>query len=271
MNYKSLNYMTAVIVEDETAAVSSLKALLAQNSIFPIQIIAELESISESVTFFRSHPHPDIIFLDIHLADGSAFKIFEEVEIAAPVIITTAYDEYALQAFQICSIDYLMKPVTLASLEKALNKLLMFSPEERLAHIRRTNNSLQDRNIINNLLKTLAHVDNALNKEPVNQPLFVKDGSKSVRINTDDILYLEAFGDYVKVHQTSGKTLLSQVSLKRFEEILSEERFCRVHRSYIVALSHIKYIERKRIRIGEALIPISDSHLSNLMKRISNL
>lgn len=115
MNYelsKRKDCMKAVIIEDETAAVGSLKAILAQNSIIAIEVIAELESIEESVAYFREEPHPDIIFMNIHLADGSAFKIFEQVEIEAPVVFTTAYDEYALQAFQVSSIDYLLKPVT---------------------------------------------------------------------------------------------------------------------------------------------------------------
>ena len=87
--------MNAVIIEDETAAVGSLKAILSQNTMMPVEVVAELESIEESVTYFHNYPQPDIIFMDIHLADGSAFKIFEQVEIAAPVIFTTAYDEYA--------------------------------------------------------------------------------------------------------------------------------------------------------------------------------
>ena len=78
--------MKAIIIEDETTAVNSLKAVLAQNTVTQIEVIAELESIEESVDFFRTSPHPDIIFMDIHLADGSAFKIFEQVEIDAPVI-----------------------------------------------------------------------------------------------------------------------------------------------------------------------------------------
>ena len=144
--------MNAVIIEDETAAVSTLKAILAQNSIIPIEIVAELESIEESVVYFHTAPQPDIIFMDIHLADGSAFKIFEQVEIEAPVVFTTAYDEYALQAFQVSSIDYLLKPVTLTSLERALSKLRLFSPEERLAHIRQTNDVIQGRHVIKSLL-----------------------------------------------------------------------------------------------------------------------
>ena len=130
--------MKAVIIEDETTAVNSLKAILAQNTVTPIEVIAELESIEESVEFFRTSPHPDIIFMDIHLADGLAFTIFEQVEVAAPVVFTTAYDEYALQAFQVSSIDYLLKPVTLNSLEHALNKFLLFNPMERKKHILRT-------------------------------------------------------------------------------------------------------------------------------------
>ena len=84
--------------------------------------------------------------MDIHLADGLAFKIFEQVEIAAPVVFTTAYDEYALQAFQVTSIDYLLKPVTLNTLEHALNKFFLFNPAEREEHIRQTNSAIKNRN-----------------------------------------------------------------------------------------------------------------------------
>ena len=107
--------MKAIIIEDETAAVNSLKAILQQNSVADIEVVAELESIEDSIEWFQNSSPPDIIFMDIHLADGLAFTIFEQVEVAAPVVFTTAYDEYALQAFQVSSIDYLLKPVTLNS------------------------------------------------------------------------------------------------------------------------------------------------------------
>ena len=110
--------------------------------------------------------------------------------------------------------------------------------------------------------KALADVHEVLHKEQTEQPVFVREGSKI-------ILFLEGYGDYVKIHRTNGKPLLSQVSLKRFEENLTDSLFCRVHRSYIVSLSHISYIERKRIRIGDELIPISDSYLPALMGRLA--
>ena len=92
--------MKAVIIEDETAAVSSLKLFYATISVVDIEVVAELESIEDSIEWFRSSSQPDIIFMDIHLADGLAFKIFEKVDIAAPVVFTTAYDEYAYKLFR---------------------------------------------------------------------------------------------------------------------------------------------------------------------------
>ena len=148
--------MKAVIIEDETAAVSSLKAILRHNSVVDIEVVAELESIEDSIEWLRSSSQPDIIFMDIHLADGLAFKIFEKVDIAAPVVFTTAYDEYALQAFQVSSIDYLLKPVTQKTLEHALNKFLLFNPLEREEHILQTNTAIKNRNEVKKLLIMLA-------------------------------------------------------------------------------------------------------------------
>ncbi|MCC8198786.1 MAG: LytTR family transcriptional regulator [Tannerellaceae bacterium] len=117
--------------------------------------------------------------------------------------------------------------------------------------------------------KALADVHKVLHKEQADQPIFVKEGSKIIRVPREDILYLEGYGDYVKIHRTTDKPLLSQMSLKRFESSLSSRDFCRVHRSYIVAISQINYIERKRIRIGNELIPISDSYLPVLMEHLA--
>ncbi|MCD7935875.1 MAG: LytTR family transcriptional regulator [Tannerellaceae bacterium] len=124
---------------------------------------------------------------------------------------------------------------------------------------------------LNALMGYMEKLDKALEdlqKGHTEMPVFVKEGSKIIRVKKEDILYLEGYGDYVKIHRTNGKPLLSQISLRRFETTLSGEEFCRVHRSYIVALNQISYIERKRIRIGNELIPISDSYLPALMNRL---
>ena len=102
--------MKAVIIEDETAAAVNLQSIL--HRVAPaVEITAVLEGVEESVEWFGTHPQPDLVLMDIHLADGEAFRIFERVSLTAPVIFTTAYDRYALEAFKVDSIDYLLKPI----------------------------------------------------------------------------------------------------------------------------------------------------------------
>lgn len=102
--------MKTVIIEDEKAAVRNLTSLL--NEVKPdARIEAVLDSISSTIEWFSSHPMPELVFMDIHLADGSAFEIFNHVSITCPIIFTTAYDEYALRAFKVNSIDYLLNPL----------------------------------------------------------------------------------------------------------------------------------------------------------------
>lgn len=215
--------MNAIIIEDETAAVGSLKAILAQNNVMPVDVIAELESIEESIRYFSSNPHPDIIFMDIHLADGSAFKIFEQVDIKAPVIFTTAYDEYALQAFQVSSIDYLLKPVTLASLERALGKLRRFGPEERLEHIRQTNNTIQRRHPIKSLLVMLA--------------------DKFYPLPVEDILFFYTANEKITAYTSDGKRHPVDRTLDTLSEQLDTDCFFRANRQFIISRKAIRDID----------------------------
>jgi DNA-binding LytR/AlgR family response regulator len=118
--------MEIVIIEDEMLAVKNLKAIL--NEIGGISIIATLESIVESVKWFETHMSPDLVFMDIHLADGLAFEIFERTTVRCPVIFTTAYDEYALKAFKVNCIDYLLKPIDILAVHKSIQKYGALNP-----------------------------------------------------------------------------------------------------------------------------------------------
>lgn len=123
--------MRVLIIEDETMAAQTLRKLI-EEVCDAAEIIGQLESIEDSVEWFASHPMPDLVFMDIHLADGSSFAIFEKAEITCPVIFTTAYDEYALKAFEVNSIDYLLKPINKKDLERAMGKycsLVLSSPQ----------------------------------------------------------------------------------------------------------------------------------------------
>lgn len=215
--------MKAVIIEDETAAVSSLKAILRHNSVVGIEVVAELESIEDSIEWFRSSSQPDIIFMDIHLADGLAFKIFEKVDIAAPVVFTTAYDEYALQAFQVSSIDYLLKPITLVSLEHALNKFMLFNSIEREEHIRRTNTAIRNRNDVKKLLIMLA--------------------DKFYPLPVEDIFYFYTAKEKVIAYTLDGKKHPVDRTLDMLSQQLDKQHFFRANRQFIISRKAIKDID----------------------------
>lgn len=120
--------MKVIIIEDEAAAYTNIKNLLRQAD--PrIEILGHFDTVVDSVAWLRSHPMPDLIFMDIQLADGSSFNIFECVTIEVPIIFTTAYDQYAIKAFEVNSIDYLLKPITQESIRKALDKYKRLNPE----------------------------------------------------------------------------------------------------------------------------------------------
>ncbi len=215
--------MKAIIIEDETAAVSSLKAVLRQNSMADIEVIAELESIEDSVAWFQSSRQPDIIFMDIHLADGLAFKIFEQVNIEAPVVFTTAYDEYALQAFQVSSIDYLLKPITLVSLEHALNKFMLFNSIEREEHIRRTNTAIRNRNDVKKLLIMLV--------------------DKFYPLPVEDVFYFYTAKEKVIAYTLDGKKHPVDRTLDMLSEQLDKQHFFRANRQFIISRKAIKDID----------------------------
>ena len=114
--------MKTLIIEDEKAALRSLKAVM-QEVDTDFEIVGEVDSIFDGVEWFRTHPMPELVFMDIHLADGSAFDICAQVDITCPIIFTTAYDEYALRAFKVNSVAYLLKPISRTDLQEAMHKL----------------------------------------------------------------------------------------------------------------------------------------------------
>ena len=217
--------MKAIIVEDETLAAQNLKGIL--NKIGSIDIIATLESVNETVAWFTLNDSPDILFLDIHLADGSAFEIFDRVKIVCPVIFTTAYDEYALKAFKVNSIDYLLKPIDINSVIKALEK-----------YRRLTGGSGDKGTDLQNLLtyfkKNIVYKNNFL--VPVK-------GDKLIPLNTDDIAYF--FIDYgtVKAISYDDKTYNMDNTLDELEGMINPDMFFRANRQFIISRKAIKDID----------------------------
>ncbi|WP_068688690.1 LytR/AlgR family response regulator transcription factor [Culturomica massiliensis] len=220
--------MKAVIVEDERAAVRNLTALL--TDVTPeMEIIAVLDSISESVEWFKEHKSPDLVFMDIHLADGSAFEIFRHIEIACPVIFTTAYDEYALKAFKVNSVDYLLKPIGAEDVRNALKKLELF---------RTATGEPESGEDIQGLIRMLRRQESYKTHFLVPQK-----GDKLLPLSVESVYYFYINEGIVKAVTMEGKEYPVSHTLDEIADSLNPIRFFRVNRQYLIARKAIKDID----------------------------
>ncbi len=207
----------AVIVEDEVVAAQNLERLIASID-KNIRIIAVLQSVEESVEWFEENEHPDVVFMDIHLADGDSFAIFDETQIRSPIIFTTAYDEYALKAFDVNSVDYLLKPINAKSLERALSKL------EKI--------SFQDNNndIVAQIMQSINQTKSNYKKH-----FLIPHRDKLLPLAVDDIAYVYSEMKAANVVCFDGKKYMIDTSLDEMLRQLDPTKFYRANRQYIVS------------------------------------
>ena len=216
--------MKALIVEDEALAARNLKAIL--DGIGTIEVIASLESIAETVEWFTGNPCPDILFLDIHLADGSAFEIFDRIQVKCPIIFTTAYDEYALKAFKVNSVDYLLKPVDLEAVHLALKKL---------------NDLKSGDNMIEGVQKLIASFRQTLKYK--SHFLMPAKGDKLIPLQTSEIAFVCIDATIVKAKTFDDSSFRFDYTLDELSELLDPNDFFRANRQYIIARKAIKDID----------------------------
>ncbi|MEW2922457.1 LytTR family DNA-binding domain-containing protein [Muricauda sp. ANG21] len=216
--------MNVIIIEDEKPAARRLSRLLAE---LGVEVSTMLHSVDESIEWFQNNPQPDLIFLDIQLSDGLSFEIFDVVDVKSAIIFTTAFDEYALQAFKLNSIDYLLKPIDDEDLEKAVKKYRNFKPENQKISVD-----------FNDIKKLLA---DPLDRE-YKKRFTVKVGQHLKIVNADDVecFYSENKGTYAATSE--GRNYLLDTTLEQLEEELSPKVFFRVSRKYFVNVSHINDI-----------------------------
>ncbi len=218
--------MKVLIVEDESLASKRLVKLLKEAE--PnVEILAELDSVKRVVKWLGENESPELIFLDIQLADGLSFEIFEKADVRAPIIFTTAFDEYAIQAFKVNSIDYLLKPIDPAELERALEKFKNhFGAQE------------ESKPALN-----MALIEKAMQQmtRQYKERFVVKIGEHIKTINTEDALYFfsEAKATFL---QTDDKRYIIDYALEQIEQLVDSERFFRINRKYLVSLEAVKDI-----------------------------
>ncbi len=214
--------MNVIIIEDEKPSARRLQRML---NVLDVKAETMLHSVEESIAWFQNNKHPDLIFLDIQLSDGLSFEIFEAIEIKSAIIFTTAYDEYALQAFKLNSIDYLLKPIDDEELAKAVNKY-----KDRLTQ----NHSVTlDFNDIKKLL--INPIDREYKKR-----FSIKVGQHLKLINIEDIecFYSENKGTYL--YTKEGRNYLLDTTLEQLEDELEPQTFFRINRKFFVNINAIK-------------------------------
>jgi two-component system, LytTR family, response regulator LytT len=234
--------MNVLIIEDEILAAQRLSLIIKQYD-NTINIIDIVESVEDAVAWLSTKAHPDLLMVDIHLADGHSFEIFKKVSVKKPIIFTTAYDQYALDAFQLFSIDYILKPITALALANALNKYKLLSnnfvPEDY-------GNVLQD--VKDNF--TAKYKNRFLAK--VGQRLFF--------VPVKDVAYFAADNKIVYLVTNEGKKYIVNITMEKLETMLDPVHFFRANRKFMV---HANAIEQVR--------PYDNNRLLVIIKDIPTL
>ena len=231
--------MKCIIVDDNKMARMAMKQLVGQ--VADLELVKECNDAMEAYNVINKE-QVDLLFLDIEMPGMTGLELIKNLGAKKPLIIfTTAKKDYAVEAFELNVIDYLIKPIAPARFIQAV---------ERASEAKAS-----DKEVV---------------KVGEQEFVFIKDNGVLKRISVDDILFLEAMGDYVKVH-TAQKFHVLHATLKSIEEKMPPSKFIRVHRSYIVSLNKIDFIQEGVISIGKAAIPVADTYRSMLTKRLNLL
>jgi DNA-binding LytR/AlgR family response regulator len=228
-----MSKLTCIIIEDEPLALDKTKSFI--EKIPFLHLIATFDNALAGLDFLNN-TKVDLLFLDINMDELSGIELLESSNIGSQVIITTAYQEYALKGYELRITDYLLKPFTFNRFLQAVNKA-----QENLSH--RTEEKKPDF-------------------------IFVKTENRLEKIMINDILYIEGMRDYMRIH-TLHKKIMTLQGFSELEQLLPASLICRVHKSYMVAINKIDSIERSRIKIANQLIPISDTYREAFLQLIN--
>jgi DNA-binding LytR/AlgR family response regulator len=221
-----------IAIEDEPLALKQIVSYIEKTPFFDLK--GSFDNAFEAMTFLQENI-VDLMFVDINLPDLSGMDFVKSLNNGPKVIFTTAYSEYAIEGFRVDALDYLLKPINYTDFLKSANKALQWFESQT--------------------------VDLSKIKKNGDEFLMIKSEYKIIRINLADIKYVESMREYVRIHLTNQKPIMTLASMKKLEESLPTERFMRVHRSFIVNLERITTIERFRIVFDEKVyIPVGEQY-----------
>lgn len=230
--------MNCIAVDDELLALKKIQRFA--EKIDYLNLLGTFDNALATFSFLREN-RIDLIFLDIQMDEFTGIQLLETLKDPPYVILTTAYDEYALKAYELDVVDYLLKPIPFERFVKAVEKVYarFMKDHHQQQHIA-MGNSVEKKN---------------------DQPefTFIKSGNKTVKVYFDKILYIEGQRDYLQIHTEDSK-IMTLLNFKKMQELLDLQRFIRVHKSYLIAIDKIDYIENNAIRIKDKLIPVSNTY-----------
>lgn len=217
--------MNIVIIEDEAIAAQNIAQILAAYPT-PVQILAVLRSVKKAVEWLKTHAHQvDLLLMDIQLTDGISFEVFDHISVQKPIIFTTAFDEYAIRAFKLNSVDYLLKPIVEKDLFAALDKWKSVSLPNPIIDYQLLAQQIQ------------------LNTPAYKQRFLVKSGSSLLSISIDQIAYFLAEGNFVRLRTLQNKNYPVSYSLEQLAELLDPKFFFRVTRNVVIHIHAIGKVQ----------------------------
>ncbi|HNX80074.1 MAG TPA: LytTR family DNA-binding domain-containing protein [Prolixibacteraceae bacterium] len=237
--------INCIAVDDEPLALDIISAYCAKMPFLNLQ--KTFDNALDTLEYLRNNP-VDLIFLDIQMGGLTGIQLLNALKNKPHVILTTAFDSYAVQGFDLDVTDYLLKPISFERFIKGVNKVYEKIQSETT---------------------TIPQEKSAPLSPQETEPtcFFVKTETRIEKVNAADILYVEGMSDYWRIVTTS-KRIMTLMNAKGIEEMLREPRFCRVHKSYFIALDKIDFVERKHIKIGNERIPISDTYQKRFFELI---
>lgn len=229
-----MNKLRCIIIEDEPLALERTRSFIKKVPF--LELLDAFDNSINGLTFLNNND-VDLLFLDINMDELSGIELLESTKVKCQVIITTAYQEYALKGYELSITDYLLKPFNFNRFLQAVNKVYE-----------------------NHNQKTT---------EAPLEFIFVKTENRLEKVNFDDVIYIEGMRDYRRIHMRDKKIMTLQ-NFKELEKIIPSNKVCRVHKSYMVALNKIDSVERSRIFIQDQVIPVSDSYREQFFNLINS-
>jgi len=236
--------INCIAIDDEPLALDIIRAYC--QKIPFLNLVGTFSNAIDTLEYLR-HNTVDLMFLDIQMEELTGIQLLNSLKNKPLVIFTTAYDQYAIQGFDLDVLDYMLKPISYERFVKGAGKAL-----EQIQKQSDSPSSEKQEKTITSGGKSF---------------FFVKTETRIEKVNSSEVLYVEGMGDYWRI-VTKSRRIMTLMNAKGIEEILHEPDFCRVHKSFFVAIDKIEFVERKQIKIGEILIPVSDTYQKNFFELI---